>query len=261
VNLGESPYAFGGVSDIGYAREVNEDYINVVELSEDVLFSIVADGMGSLPGALQPAAIAVNEITQFVKRTYETDSNMFLDNPSIFLSLAIHTANRVLGGFKHGNEELYSGFGACLTCCLLYENTKMCYVHAGNTRLYLIRSARDGAPNIFQLTADHTKAQALVDNGTITLEQYHVHPDRLTYTSGVGVVAEPLIQVYEGSLRHKDILLLTTDGIHYAVRPQAIADIVMASDNCDIAASGLVQAGKMLKYIDNMSAVVIFVRP
>jgi protein phosphatase len=258
-----SIYAYAGKSDTGYNREVNEDYISATTLSDDVLFIAVADGMGSLPSSLQPATIAILEIEQIIKRLFAEDRELFLGNPKLFITEALHTANRVIGAFKMGNEEKYAGFGACITCCLLYkqdEHIKMCFAHAGNTRLFLIRAnQQDGAASIKQLTFDHTKAYPLYMDGVISFDQYHTHPDRLIYTSGLGVVAEPIIQVFDGRLKSRDILLLTTDGVHYAVRPEGMSDLVMSSGNCDVAVDGLITASIMQKYIDNMSAMMVIV--
>ena len=79
-------------------------------------------------------------------------------------------------------------------------------------------------------------------------------------TSALGYVFEPEIQVMSTTLKQNDILLLTTDGIHYAVRQEAMLDIVIASDNCRAAADNLIDAAKMLEYNDNMTAAVIYVK-
>ena len=42
-------YIYGGSSNIGYKRTTNEDFINAVELDNQTLFALVADGAGALP--------------------------------------------------------------------------------------------------------------------------------------------------------------------------------------------------------------------
>ena len=34
-------YFYGGASDVGYSRENNEDYMNVIELDDTTLFAIL----------------------------------------------------------------------------------------------------------------------------------------------------------------------------------------------------------------------------
>lgn len=254
-------YLYGGASDTGYSRENNEDYMNVIELDDTTLFALISDGAGSKCSSLQPASIVANYISDAVKRIFKANKNLFFEHTSLFLQEAMQGANQVLGAFKKGNEEMYAGFGAGFTCCLCTDGGKITFAHTGNSRIYLIRiNEKDKAPSMKQLTRDHTKAQRLLDEGHITLEHYHTHPDRLVITSSLGISSEPIIQTYNGRLRKNDILLMTTDGIHYAIIPDAIMQLVIAAENCDSAVKSLIEAGKMQKYPDNMSAVVIWNR-
>ena len=257
-----SVYSWGGSSDEGYGREVNEDAIRLIDYSGDVSLFVIADGMGSSPSGLQPAVIAITEIEAVVRRMFAENRELLLQEPGVFLREAMLTANRVLGAFVISNEERHSGFGASVTCCLVHGGSSFCFAHCGNTRLYLLRGhPQDGSVQMRQLTRDHTKAMKLLDDGVITQEQYHTHPDRMSYTSGLGNFAFPEIQVFDSRLKAKDVLLMTTDGIHYAIRPEAIAEIVYSAVGCDVATAALVQAGKMLKYVDNMSAVMVYLTP
>lgn len=254
-------YYYGGASDIGYRRENNEDYMNILELDDKTIFAILCDGAGSKCSSLQPAAIAANHICETIKRIYQTSPHLFLSNTALFLQEAVISANQVLGAFRKGNEELYAGFGSGVTCCVCSENGKITFAHTGNSRIYLIRiHPKNRLPIMRQLTRDHTKAQRLLDEGHITSEQYHTHPDRLVITSCLGITSEPIIQTYTGSLKKDDILLMTTDGIHYAIIPDAMMQLVIAAENCDSAVKALIEAAKMQKYPDNMSAVVIWYR-
>lgn len=248
---------YGGVSDVGYQRTINEDYINLVELDDDTLFAIVVDGAGSFNSEYQPAIIVTLEITNAIKRVFEKDKELFLNNTGLFLNEAILNANRVLGAFKLGNEEMYSGFASALTCCVVCKSGRITFAHAGNTRLYLLRPMSDGA-TIKQLTKDHTKIQHLVDEGVIDEITYYQHPDRMVLYSGLGVVSEPTIQTFSGNIKTNDILLITTDGIHNAIRKEAMADIVYQSNDCKLAADMLIKGAKSLQNIDNMSAIVIW---
>ncbi|MDR0287774.1 MAG: protein phosphatase 2C domain-containing protein [Clostridiales bacterium] len=254
-------YIYGGSSDIGYKRDVNEDYINIIELDDQTLFAIIADGAGSKCSAIQPASIVSSETIQILRRVFASDKDLFLSNAGLFLRESMYTANRVLGAFKLGNEEMYAGFGASVTCCICTVDGKFTFAHCGNTRLYLIRiNQKDKVPTIKQITQDHTKARHLVDEGLLTLDHYHTHPDRLVITNSLGVIADPVIQVNSGTLKQNDILLLTSDGIHYALVPEAIMQLVVSSENCDGAATALIEASKIQKYPDNMSAMVLWNR-
>lgn len=254
-------YLYGGASDIGYKREINEDYINIVELDNSTLFAAVADGAGSKCSTLQPASIAAAEIFQEIQRIFQQDKALFLEHTDLFLRETIGMANRVVGAFKMGNEELYAGFGTGFTCCVCMADGKFTFAHVGNSRIYLIRlHPKDRTPTIRQLTQDHTQARQLLDAGLLAPEHYYSHPDRLVVTSCLGVTSEPIIQINSGRLKPDDILLMTTDGIHYAIIPNAIMQLVIGSQTCDNAVHALIEAAKMQKYPDNMSAIVIWNR-
>lgn len=258
-----SIYAFGGEYNLGYQRTVNEDFIDAVSLDNKTLFLAVADGAGSLPGELQPAAIAVCETVTIIRRYFSQHKDVFLSVPELILSEAMQTANRVLNVFHVCDEEKYAGFGCSMTCCLIYQvggDIKMSVATTGNTRLYLLRLKKDRTPTIHQLTTDQTKASELLNSDTITLEQYYAHPDRLVLTGGLGITAEPVIQMIEDiPLKKDDIVVLTSDGIHYSIRPEAIASIILESGSCADASKGLIEAAKLEKYPDNMSAVIAYI--
>lgn len=241
-------------------REINEDYINILELDDHTVFAIIADGCGSKASQLQPASIVTREIIEVVQRAFKTDQALLFDYFEFILKEAFYSASKILGAFKTGNEELYAGFGACVSCVLLRDDGWFAFSHAGNTRIYLIRQMQSGL-SIRQLTKDHTKAMKLFEDGLISELDYYSHPDNLVMTSGLGIVADPVMQIFQGKIKTNDFILMTTDGIHYAVRPEPMAQLVMASENCDSAVQALVDAAKSLKYSDNMSAVLLVLFP
>lgn len=255
----ESKYIHGGVTDYGLGRETNEDFLAFEVLREDILFGIIADGAGSKQCgfSFQPAAVASVEAVETIKRLYGANPDLITKYPVEALNEAVAVANRAIGIMKASNEELYSGFGVCLSCCLVIKG-QFCFAHCGNTRIYLIRHATDNTPHIIQLTRDHTRAAEMVSEGTLADDEYYIHPARYTYTSGLGFVTNPAVQTYEGTLKSGDVLVLTTDGIHYAIRPEAISDIVLQTGTWDGAAKTLIEGAKMQKMQDNMTAAIIY---
>ena len=261
-------YAFGGHSDVGYKRELNEDHIAVSALDDDTVLAIIADGAGSKASTLQPAQIAAGIVADAIQRSYAKNRKAVLSVPDIFLLEAMHAANRCLGAFKIANEELYAGFASSMSCVLLtkdtsgdYPRSAIAFAHIGNTRLYLIRVTQDGVPSIRQLTKDQTEAQKLVDDHLIDSVQYHVHPDRLVITGALGFVTEPQIQTFRGYIRADDYLLLTTDGIHYAIQPTPMMQIVLASTSCEDACRNLTRTSVAQGYNDNCSSILIHALP
>lgn len=248
-------YPYYGITDIGYGRTNNEDYILLKELDNDTLLAIICDGAGSHNEEFQPAALVANEISMYIKKVIDlNDINYLLENLKFELQMAYYSANRALGLFKIANEEKFGGFAACVTCCILNKNV-FAFASCGNTRMYLLR---DGLPNgIRCMTIDETKGQKLVDDGVITKEQYYTNPDRLKIESALGMSADINIQVFVGRLKEDDKILLTTDGIHYAIREDIIAEVFRKTSTIDEFCNALISLNKEAKYIDNCSAIFI----
>lgn len=94
----------------------------------------------------------------------------------------------------------------------------------------------------------------------IDSETYYVHDGRLKLTSGIGKIINPRIDTISGKLQEQDLVLMTTDGIHYALRPDAMSEIILNSPpEGTEATNALVNAAKnIVKYPDNMSAMLIY---
>ena len=250
-------YKLGATTDIGCERENQEDFMQYVELDEGHMLCVIADGTGSREKHPQPAAIAVMDIVEHISRIYQEEKELFLSNPEFFLRDAFLCSNKLMGAFKMGNEELYSGYAASVTAVLLADDYRIYLAHCGNTRAYVMRDGK-----LILLTRDHTKAEELYEDGKINLQTYYVHPDRLKMTSGIGVVIDPEIQTERGSIRPTDLVVLTTDGVHYAVQPEFMADIILGSNSCAQASANLIEAAKVqVKYPDNMTAMIIHGNP
>ena len=262
----ETEYVYGGRSDVGCGREVNEDYFHFSVIDSDVLLTVIADGMGSKPSTLQPAAICAMEVAQCVQRLYEHDKDVFLDNPTMMLKESLLCANRVLGAFKISNEEDYAGFGASISVLLLYDQNKIAFAHTGNTRISIIRLNQDGSPIVSQITEEFTDAMRMFYDGIISADEYYLHPDRYKLSSCIGFERNPEIQLYKGRLRKNDIVLMTTDGVHYGIRPEYMARFVLDSRDWEGATTALIDAAKMQMRSenaavlpDNCTAVVLFI--
>ena len=256
-------YLYGGRTDIGLNRDLNEDHINIEEVSDELLFVAIADGAGSKNGnMLQPASIAIREVSDILRREYEKAPDVFKANAKLFLYEAIMTANRILCAFKIANEELYAGFGSTLTVCLFFDDKRMVFGHIGNNQLLLLRQnkAKDTyLPKV--LTIEQTKAADLLNEGIIREDQFYTHPDRLVINGALGFYTDPVIQMFDMQMKDGDFVILTTDGIHYAVRAEIIGQIVLDAGDSDRAVSELIKTAKEQNYSDNMSAIVVFNTP
>lgn len=248
---------FDGLSDIGLERERQEDAIYQATYDKNTYLFIIADGSGMVNEQMNPAEIACVEVSNYVKRQYDHGREYLIQNADYIMEEALYTANRVLGAFHVVNEEKYSGFGCCMTACLVYDN-KFTFSHSGNTRLHLIKANKEKKPVIIQLTADHTEGYEKLVLNQINEKQYLSGTDKLNLTSGLGIYSSPVIQTMTNKLKPGNIIVMTTDGIHYPLWQSAIMELTLKAKDTLSAAKALIDAAKIQQYPDNMSAMIVF---
>lgn len=253
---------YGGTSDFGCEREINEDFIHAKEIDKenDVLFAVVADGAGTVSTKFQSASIAALEIESVVDRVYSNNPDAILEHPETILSEAVISAGRTLGIFRVIDEEKYAGFAASVSCVLITGN-KITIAHSGNTRVHLIRyNKKTDEYNCIHLTKDQTKGMELVDAGKLSFNDYHLSVERLLLTGGLGIAAEPNVQTFTTNIKDNDFILMTTDGIHNAIRADVFFEVIKRSSDCEEAVKALIEGAKLQKYEDNMSGLLIWKR-
>lgn len=141
------------VTDKGLVRKNNEDHL--LEAPELGLFAI-ADGMGGELCGEVASEIAINALHDFVTEN-RTVIDAFQINPGAenkeqvldMLADALRHANAKV--FKEAQQRDIDGkMGTTLTALLVIDNTGF-MVHAGDSRLYMIR-----AGEVKQISTDHT---------------------------------------------------------------------------------------------------------
>ena len=251
---------YSGSSDVGYHRESNEDFVHMKEIDNknNIYFGVVADGAGSKSARFQPATLASVHIERTLERIYKSDPKFFTDHTEIILRECLSSASAILNTFHAADEEHYAGFAASLTCVVII-NTRLTFAHSGNTRLHLIRkNKKTETIDVKQLTEDQTEGMKLVKSGELTFEAYHLHPGRLVITGGLGMTEVPRVQTFTLTLRDNDFILITSDGIHDAIRPDNFGELLIRSETCDETVNSLITAAKGEKYEDNMTALLIW---
>ena len=96
----------------GDGREHMEDYIWTEHIPgdeesgiPDVNIFLLADGNGCYPGRLQAEQIVCPHIIELMLKFIDERPDMFIEDPCFFTKTAMLSANKVLGGFKLGDEE------------------------------------------------------------------------------------------------------------------------------------------------------------
>ena len=81
--------SYSGKSNVGFNMKTNEDYILFNESDfGDCLFTSIADGSGAKNGTFRPSSIAVHQTETFLKRLYNKNTQLLLDNSKLFMEQA-----------------------------------------------------------------------------------------------------------------------------------------------------------------------------
>jgi protein phosphatase len=243
------------VSDVGRVRKTNEDAF-VADL--DLSLFCVADGMGGHDAGEVAAALAIEAITAFIRRSardtdfswpYGIDRNLSYGGNR--LRTALHLANRKV--FRTAENSIdYNGMGTTIVGALI-DGSRMSVAHVGDSRLYLVRRGR-----IQQLTADDSwAATILAQDPRMTAADIARHPMRNMLTSVIGARDHVEVHLSEHDLEPGDVVLLSSDGLHGAVDDTTLAQIATNQRDAQSAAREMVDAALDAGGRDNITALVI----
>lgn len=204
-------------TDKGIVRDSNQDAYAVGEFSDEVVWSVVCDGMGGAAGGNIASALAVKVISDKINASYR--ENMKDSSVKNMLDSALTAANIEVYDFAEARPEL-RGMGTTVVCAIVRDN--QAYIaHAGDSRAYVVSDE-----SITQITTDHSVVQDLLSRGKITFEQAENHPNKNIITRAVGVDKSIDIDFAQVDLNDDDVLLLCTDGLSNYVSNNDILQIM-----------------------------------
>ena len=234
-------------TDKGNVRDSNQDAYAVGEFSDEVVWSVVCDGMGGAAGGNIASALAVKVISDKINASYR--EQMRDSSIKNMLDSALTAANIEVFDFAEAKPDL-RGMGTTVVCAIVRDN--QAYIaHAGDSRAYVINNG-----SIRQITTDHSMVQDLLSRGKITAEQAEHHPNKNIITRAVGVDKRIEIDFEQIDLNDDDTLLICTDGLSNYVSNDEILDLM--SDGKHYAfADRLVKKANENGGGDNITVVVI----
>ena len=234
-------------SDVGKAREINEDYFYISYPDDEIQLFILADGMGGYNGGEVASKLAVTSAKNYILSNFEknnSDKDTILD----LVKNSSQYANMVVYEKAKENPEL-SKMGTTLDICLIYQS-KAFISHIGDSRIYRIRK-----DFMRKLTNDHSYVQQLIDEGKITKEESLKHPKKNMLMKALGCT--PFIEpdaMIKGFIK-EDVILMCSDGLTNMVSEERIKQII--KENPTDATKLLVQEANDNGGNDNITAIII----
>ena len=234
-------------SDIGKAREMNQDCYYVSNLNDEIKLFILADGMGGYKGGEIASSLAVSCVKKFILDNYNLIPKEKEEIKKL-LKNSIEYANMIVCEKAKSDSEIHD-MGTTLDVCIIYNN-RVFIGHVGDSRVYRIRK------NIIRkLTTDHSYVETLVKDGTISKEEAYNHPKKnmLIKALGCNSLVEPDI-MYKGFLKD-DILLMCSDGLTNMLKDDEIYKILL--ENPESPVDALINEANKMGGLDNITAVII----
>jgi len=237
---------FGAYSDIGKVRKENEDSFYIPNPEDEIKLFLVADGIGGQSHGKFASMMAIEEIIKFFIKNYSqyNDYNSLIND-------AIKFANSSVLDLGNSRQE-FSGMGTTLVAALINDD-ELLLTNAGDSRCYIVRKGI-----ISQLTVDNSYVQYLLEQGAISTEEAHNHPQRNLITKAIGLVKDVDIDIESIKIYPDDILLLCTDGLTSMLSDEEILHIILKKKgNIEQATVDLVNKAKDNGGTDNITAILV----
>ncbi|MCH5323592.1 MAG: Stp1/IreP family PP2C-type Ser/Thr phosphatase [Eubacterium sp.] len=234
-------------TDIGNAREENQDCVWTGELEGEAAAVILCDGMGGENAGGYASATTVEFIRDRLIKGFRSDITR--NQIRNLLITSVTGANSVVYDTAIADEEK-SGMGTTCVAGIIH-NERAYIINVGDSRCYFFYD-----DNMQQITKDHTYIRKLIEKGIITYEESKTHPDRNRITKAVGVMPFLTPDYFELDVKKNDLLLFCSDGLSSYAEDIEIANVVAktaVSQCCD----------KLIDYVnkhggrDNVTVAVV----
>jgi PPM family protein phosphatase len=223
-------------SDRGLVRQNNQD---AVYAGPRLL--ALADGMGGHAAGEVASSLVIRALAPL-------DEDAPGDDLLAELRHATHEGNAAITRHITDAPDL-EGMGTTLTA-ILFAGSRLGLVHVGDSRAYQLR---EGA--LTQITKDDTFVQSLIDEGRITEEEAHTHPQRsLLLRAITGQDVDPSLTVREA--RAGDRYLLCSDGLSGVVSDETLAETLRAYRDPRACADRMIELALRGGGPDNITCIV-----
>jgi len=237
----------GAVSDIGKAREKNQDaYYASKDLSLPLY--MVADGMGGH----NAGEIASSMAMRIIEKKFLENKDLLTSKEIIFdiIKRSIEEANTKIYLKSLENEDC-KGMGTTITLAYIFKN-EIFIGHVGDSRAYLIKK-----DNIIQITEDHSFVNELIKIGSITKEEAKNHPKKNMITRAVGSSSIIEMDLIARNYEEDDILLLCSDGLSNMLKEFEISQVFSKEKDIQKACETLAYMANQKGGLDNITVVAI----
>ena len=214
-------------TDLGKARELNEDSYYIPTEENELRIYMLADGMGGYNGGEIASKLAIDSARKYLTNNFNTIPHDRINIEELVRS-SMEYANMVVFEKSKEDPEL-EGMGTTLELVLGYGN-----------KIYI----------------GHGYVQKLVEDGKITREEANTHPKKNMLMKALGCTPYVEPDVTTKGFLKGDKIVLTSDGLTNMVSNQEIYDIV--TNDVENATTKLVELANNRGGYDNITVVIVY---
>ena len=258
--------SIGMASDVGMVRNLNEDSVSALELT-NIIQSVsipyglymVADGMGGHDAGEEASKLAVEYITRKIIDSFNGAFELSEDEIRQILEDAVFSANREINKVARLKNN---NMGTTITIAYT-SNNRAFILNVGDARAYWYSNNK-----LKLITQDHSLVYRLYKIGQLTYPEIYQHPQNNQILCSLG---EPNLQqslanlaekanhpyYFNISLERGDGLLLCTDGLWQMLQDQQIEEVLNHNLQPQNAVDELVNLANHNGGDDNISLIYV----
>lgn len=206
-------------TDIGRLRAENQDNFRLCNNNNGLAWSILCDGMGGGQNGKQASLLAADCVDQYFEDNLNAE--LSADEVQEVMEEAVAKANTRVFMYSREGEML---MGTTIVCAVVH-NGVLHLAHAGDSRAYIFE-----VDTLKLLTRDHSVVQELVEQGALSQEDAHKHPEKNVITRCVGVDRALELEYGRGGISPGATLLLCSDGLTNMLSNERIAEVMAQND-------------------------------
>lgn len=238
-------------ADVGRVRSEQQDSLGYLNLPPDQKTAelarskghlyIIADGVGGSEAGGLASSLAVQFMIDRYYKQSSTDIETSLLN-------AINQANKNI--LKESEKRDILSMYTTIVCAVICGD-QLYVAHLGDSRAYLMRSGE-----LKRLTKDHSRVQALIDEGKLSEEEVKTYPARNLITRSLGDELNIKPDISHHDIHANDLLLLCSDGLHGELSDEEIADIMQGNSDLQTTCKALIEQANSSGGKDNISLIL-----
>lgn len=229
-------------------RKDNQDFTGTFFNQENVLLSILCDGLGGHQAGDIASEMAVSQIGNAWEQTSFTSADHYLIQN--WLNHRINQENTRIFDASQTYSDL-EGMGTTLVACVVLEKSVL-FANIGDSRGYVYKAGQ-----IALITEDHSFVSELQRRGELSDDEARNHINRNALTRSLGVDRPVDVDFFSIPTKGIDIVLLNSDGVSNTLSEEEMTRILEKNQSIEQKANELIRLSVEKEASDNVTVNVI----